>query len=101
MRQFDVFENPSAASRGFAPYLMMASSHLLLDLAEVVVAPLLKRSTPITGLEIAVKIDDVSLVLAITDLSSIDARRLRAAVANLADLEDPIRRAIERLFTGF
>ncbi len=101
MRQFDVFENPSVASRGFAPYLMMASSHLLLDLTEVVVAPLLRRTTPISGLEIEVTISETNFVLAIADLSSIDARRLRAAVANLADQEDDIRRAIERLFTGF
>jgi len=40
VRQFDVFDNPVSEMRGAVPFVIVLSSHLLGDLAEVVVAPL-------------------------------------------------------------
>lgn len=85
-----------------APYLVMLSSHLLKEVSVLVVAPLLRdRSRPVEGLEISVRFDDQPLILSLTDLFSLEAHELRKPVGDLAVEEDAIRRALERLFTGF
>ena len=99
MRQFDVFRNPSEASRGFAPFVVaLQSHHLALD--TVLVAPLVndKRSTSV---EIAVSVEGQLLVVALTEMGSIRVAALSNAVGDLASREDDLRRALDRLFTGF
>jgi toxin CcdB len=102
VRQFDVFENPSAASRQIAPYLVVLSSHLLDVLDVVIVAPLLRdRTKPMAGLEISIEFEGERLILAITDLASLEPSALKRRAGSLRDQEDAIRRALDRLFTGF
>ena len=102
MRQFDIYENPITATRAFAPYVAVLSSHHLPQLDEVVVAPLVNDSSAVVGdLELAVEINNERLVLVITDLSSLASQRLRRRMGSLRDREDEIRRALDRLFTGF
>lgn len=102
MKQFDIYENPSPEAQGFAPYIVVLSSHLLLDFDDAVVAPLVndaKHTVP--GLELDVDVDDQALVLVVSDLSAIEGRELRRYVGTLAEREFDIRRALDRLFTGF
>ena len=102
MRQFDVYENPSSAGSRFAPYLVVLSSHLLADFDDAVVAPLVNDANgTVSELELDVSVQDQELVLVISELSTIASRNLRRRVGSLLDHEFEIRRALDRLFTGF
>jgi toxin CcdB len=99
VRQFDIFANPSSGSAGFAPYVVVLQSHYI-DLKSVVVAPLVTDKLP-TSVEIAITFNGRSLVLALTELGSIWAVSLRDPLGDLASHEYEIRRALDRLFSGF
>ncbi len=102
MRQFDAYLNPSPESREVAPFLVVLSSHHLRDLEEVVVAPAVNDAErQVSGLEICVEIQNRPLVLIVSELFSMTASPLRTRTASLAAYEDAIRRALDRLFTGF
>lgn len=102
MRQFDAYLNPSLESRQVAPFLVVLSSHHLRGLDEVVVAPAVNDAERrISGLEIVVEIQGHPLVLIISELFSLTASVLRGRAESLAAHEDDIRRALDRLFTGF
>jgi len=102
LRQFDAYLNPSPESRQVAPFLVVLSSHYLHDLEEVVVAPAVNDANrQVRGLEISVEIQEQPLVLVVSELFSMTASTLRSRAANLAAHEDEIRRALDRLFTGF
>lgn len=102
MKQFDVFENPSKSTLRFAPYLVVLSSHHLLDLDDIVVAPLVSDSRRgVSELEVAVEVDGRSLELVVSELFSLERGVLKKRAGSLADREDDIRRALERLFSGF
>jgi len=49
VKQFDVFENPSAAAWRYAPYLVVLSSHLILDFDDAVIAPMVNDSQATVG----------------------------------------------------
>ncbi|PLR26772.1 plasmid maintenance protein CcdB [Caulobacter zeae] len=102
MRQFDAYRNPAPAARHVAPFLVVLSSHHLHGLTEVVVAPAVNDAQSIVAeLEVPVVIEDQPLTLVISELFSIDARQLRQRISSLAAHEDAIRRALDRLVTGF
>lgn len=99
MRQFDVFRNPSPASRPFAPFVAMIQSHFI-EQEVVVVAPL-ARDKAITGVDIGVGHAGEGFVLALSELGSVPRHSLARTLGTLAPQEDDIRRALDRLFTGF
>ena len=102
MRQFDVYENPSRDARLFAPYLVVLSSHLLLDFDDAVVAPLVNDSRrTVPALELDIEMNGEALVLVISEMAGVEGRALRRRVGSLLALEDDIRLALDRLFTGF
>lgn len=102
MRQFEAFQNPVPAARAAAPFLVVLSSHHLPDLTEVVVAPAVNDALRVLGdLEIGVVINDQPTVLVISELFSVRAQTLKRRTDSLADREDDIRRALEKLFSGF
>ncbi|WP_421738646.1 CcdB family protein [Caulobacter sp.] len=102
MRQFDAYLNPSATSRDIAPYLVVLSSHHLRDLTDVIVAPAISDATRAVGVvELLVELDGRPLVLVISDLFSVSSDQLRRRAGSLLPHEDEIRRALDRLFTGF
>jgi toxin CcdB len=102
LRQFDVVRNPSLEARKVAPFLVMLSSHHLRGIDEIIVAPLVNDAAETVGeLEILVEVEGESLTLVISEMFSVTPTGLRGAVDNLAYLEDDIRRAVDRLFTGF
>lgn len=85
-----------------APYLIVLSSHYLRDLSEAIVAPAVNDVTrAVDGLEIPIEIAGETLTLLVSELFSLTAATLRRRVGNLAEHEDAIRRALDRLFTGF
>lgn len=102
MRQFDVYENPSAEARRFAPFVVVVSSHLIPGFDDAVVAPLVNDSNAIVAeFEILVTVDDQPLVIVLTELASMRGEHLKRRVGSLLAHEDDIRRALDRLFTGF
>ncbi len=102
MRQFDVYENPSAEARRFAPFVVILSSHLIVGFDDAVVAPLVNDSTAVvSGFELSVMIDGDPLVIVLTELAGVQGRSLKRRVGSLLAHQDDIRRALDRLFTGF
>ena len=102
VRQFDVYPNPSASGRRFAPYLVVLSSHLLNDFDDAVVAPLVNDAVKtVPELEIPVSLGDERLTLVVSEMSTLEKRALQRRIGSLAKREFDIRRALDRLFTGF
>ncbi|MCF8506644.1 MAG: CcdB family protein [Caulobacter sp.] len=99
LRQFDVFRNPSAPSRRFAPFVAMIQSHFI-EQAVVVVAPLVVDKVT-TGVDIDVDHDGNGFVLALSELGSVHRQALGRTVGSLTSQEDDIRRALDKLFSGF
>lgn len=103
MRQFDVYRNPSERSRAYAPYVVVLQSHLLEAIPTIVVAPMLlaENRKPYTRVSTLVVFEGERFIVSTAELVATDAKRLTALVGDLRDQEDDIRRALERLFTGF
>lgn len=103
MRQFDVVANPSPTTSAQAPYLVILQSHLLDPLGTRIVAPLLRQEVIASDDTVALGIEfqRERLTLAIALLANIEAKRLGKPLGSLAAHEDAIRRALDRLFTGF
>ena len=99
LRQFDVFRNPSPASRRFAPFVSMIQSHFV-ELDVVLVAPLATDKAA-NGIDVGVDHGGEGFVLALSELGSVPLRTLGRVIGNLAHHEDTIRRALDRLFSGF
>ncbi len=103
MRQFDVYENPSNQSRRSIPYLVVLQSHFFEDSPTVVVAPLIfdNGSAAYTLASVRLTFNDQAFALALAELANIERLALRRATGNVREHEDAIRRALDRLFTGF
>ncbi len=102
MRQFDVVENPSSQARRYAPYLVVLQSHYLEGVESVILAPLVRDSLrPILPLDIPVTFADESLVIAMAELASVPRAVTIRRAGTVGEHEEAIRRAIDRLFTGF
>lgn len=102
MRQFDLYENPATPMRGAVPFVVVLSSHLLGDLTEIIVAPVLfGRSVPLNALEIQIEHDATRFLVSVTGMTAIRRRDLRRRIRSVQAYEDAIRRAVDRLFTAF
>jgi len=102
IRQFDVFDNPSAVQRGKTPFVAVLQSHHLHGIATAVVAPLHAASIErLAGLCVEVEVNEIPVVLVASELAHLPAIRLRRKVGSPLRWDDDIRRALDRLFTGF
>ena len=102
MRQFDVLPNPNPETRHYAPLVVVLQSHHLDPLDTVFLAPLVrdaKRS--VSSVDIPLEFQGERLVLVVAEAAGIPRQGLGMAQGNIAEHEDDIRRALERLFTGF
>ena len=85
-----------------APFVVVLSSHLLPGLSEVVVAPLVRSGVLApSDFDSPVTVDGETMVVSIIGLAAIAGDRLKSRRASLLTHEDDIRRALDRLFTGF
>jgi toxin CcdB len=102
-RQFDVVANPSSKTSGQAPYLVILQSHLMAPLGVRIVAPLLRPDVVESDGTVALSVEFARerFTLAVALLANIEAKQLGKALGSVADHEDAIRRALDRLFTGF
>jgi len=103
LRQFDVFPNPSPRARAEIPYVVVLQSHLLRNSPTQLVAPLIiaDELSAYSEVSVPVKVMGSDFSLTLTELSSLKASLLREAIGSLLAYEDDIRRALDRLFTGF
>lgn len=86
-----------------AQLAVVLQSHHLWNLDSVIIAPLVFPTViPSDGsVFLPVRFNDMDLTLAMPFLTHVNGRRMGRSVGNLLDREDDIRRALERLFTGF
>jgi toxin CcdB len=102
LRQFDLIENPSERSRSIAPYFIVLQSHHLEALDTVIVAPLLRDARrSISSLDIDIEFLGEKFVIALGELFSIERALLRTVRGSTPHYEDEVRRALDRIFTGF
>jgi toxin CcdB len=103
LRQFDVYDSPSEASRRIAPYVVILQSHHLAGSPTVLVAPLLRRAErPGYGtVSVDVEFAGEALVVSPAEMIAVDRTVLKRRRGDLRAHEDEIRRALDRLFTGF
>lgn len=102
IRQFDVHANAGAWGDD-APYICVLQSHYLDGLDTIVVAPLLRVKAPSTHSQVAVPVTFAAQPLLVDTslLANIELRTLGRRVGSLIESEYEIRRALDRLFTGF
>ena len=102
-RQFDVCRYGSGSATDDAPYICILQSHYLQGMETVLVAPLLRGTIPATPSQVAVpvRIGDVDYVLDPALMATMETRNVGPVVGSLANQEFEIRRALDRLFTGF
>ncbi|MET0272401.1 MAG: CcdB family protein [Phenylobacterium sp.] len=94
--------NPSAQSRETAPYFVILQSHHVRGLDSLVVAPLVRDASRLmSDLDLEVEVEGERLVIVLGELFSIERVLLKKGRHSVADHEDAIRRALDRVFTGF
>ena len=103
IRQYDVFDNPSATTRAKVPYVVVLQSHLFEALPTLVIAPMMRLDQSVQGGKILVEVNfaDERLVVNTAFLANIERLRLGRSRGSLLAYEDDIRPAVDRLFTGF
>jgi toxin CcdB len=102
LRQFDVLENPNTATRRYAPYVVVLQSHHLDLLTTVLLAPLINDSRRLMrSVDVPITFRGADVVLAIAESAGVRREGLGRRVGSVAEHEDAIRRAFERLLTGF
>lgn len=103
IRQFDVFATPASRGSADAPLICVLQSHYLAALNTVVVAPLVRIKADRTSSQAAVPVSfkGIDYLLDVGLIANIELRALRRSVGSIAAYEDDIRRALDRLFTGF
>jgi hypothetical protein len=102
LRQFDVVESAIEGSRAYAPFLVVLQSHHLAPLRTVFVAPLISDlEETLIGVHVPVSFRARTWMLAIPQSAGVHRVLLGDVVGSLSEHEDQIRRAFERLLTGF
>ncbi len=85
-----------------APYVVILSSHLFNDLVEIVVAPVLRPGLlNASDFDVRVRWNEEDHLVSVIGLAAISSTRLKRRVGSLLAHDDDIRRALDRLFTGF
>jgi len=103
MRQFDVVENASPASKRHIPYLVILQAPLFDELATRVVAPLIPLKSfgkPLAHLTPVTSVADESYVISIAEIAGVPLAALGPRIDSLSDGRFEIISALDFLFTG-
>lgn len=103
IRQFDLLANPSPRSRLIAPFVMVVQSHLYDEGPTLLVAPLVQMPTAAVMSRVSLPVvhNNVGYIPMLSEMGAIDCKSAGAVRGSLLAHEDDIRRALDRLFTGF
>jgi hypothetical protein len=102
LRQFDVLQNPNLATRQYSPFVVVLQSHHLDPLDTIFLAPLvIDAERRMSSLDIAIEFQGRDLVLAIAEAAGVPRQGLGRALGSVSAHEENIRRAFDRLMTGF
>lgn len=92
MAQFDVYPNPSNASKAHYPYLVDIQSSLLSEQATRIVIPLGQRSAwdgeAMRGLTPQISFADQELLLLTPQISAVPVKHLKRSVGSLSHARD-------------
>ena len=104
MPQFDVFRNPSTATRKHFPYLVDIQSPYLEELATRIVIPLgnasLFKDTAMKGLTPEVTFQDEHLLLLAPQVSAISKKQLKAPIGSISHIRDDLLNALDFAIFG-
>lgn len=103
IRQFDLHPSPSTSSSADAPLICILQSHYLEAIDTVMVAPLLRAKGKVTATQVAVpvELEGEDYLLDVTLMANIERTSVGRPRGSLLSREYDIRRALDRLFTGF
>jgi hypothetical protein len=97
-----VRRNPDPSTHSYSPWLIVLQSHHLEPLETIFLAPLVTDAArALTPVDIPVEFLGREVVIAVGEAAGIPKSGYTRVVGSLADAEDSIRRAFERLLGGF
>lgn len=104
MAQFDVYNNPSKATRKTYPYILDIQNDVISEIATRIVVPLadnrymsseeIKRLTP------KINYEDKELLILIPQIASMSTKPLKNPIGSLSHLRDEIITALDFAITG-
>jgi toxin CcdB len=102
VRQFDVLANPDPDTGRYSPFLVVVQSHHLDPLNTIFLTPAIRDANrPMTSLDIEIEFNGERLILAVAESAGVLKAGYGRVVGSVAEHEDAIRRAFERLLGGF
>ena len=104
MTQFDVYRNPSKASRDAYPYIVDIQTPVISELSTRIVIPLgrrdLFRDEMLQGLTPTITYEGDELLLLVPQIASVPSRILRDPIGSLSHFRDEIIAALDFAITG-
>ena len=104
MRQFDVYANPSKATRNAYPFIVDIQSNVISEIATRIVIPLgyasSFRDEAMNILTPEINYDDENLLLLTPQISSVPARILKNPVGSLSHFREQIINALDFAIAG-
>lgn len=102
--QFDVYENPSAKTKKFFPYIVDIQSPYISEIATRIVIPLGKlehfNNESMQGLTPEIEYKGEKLLLLTPQIASVQTKILKRPIGSLSHLRDEIIAAIDFAITG-
>mgnify|MGYP001815964289 CR=1 FL=1 len=104
MTQFDVYRNPSKASRDAYPYIVDIQTPVISEISTRIVIPLgrrdLFRDEMLQGLTPTITYEGDELLLLVPQIASVPSRILRDPIGSLSHFRDEIIAALDFAITG-
>ena len=104
MHQFDVYANPSKATRRAYPFIVDIQSNVISEIATRIVVPLGRKADfkneVMKGLTPAVSYEGEELLLLIPQIASMPTKELKDPIGSLSHLRDEIIAALDFAITG-
>jgi len=101
MAQFDVYRNINKETCAKIPYLLDIQHNILNNISTRVVIPLAINKKSQYTISPEFKINNISVTMLTTNISSLYLSQLETKVCSLEDKRDEIINAIDFLVTGF
>ena|SRR5690554_3961674 len=104
MAQFDVYNNPSKATRKAYPYILELQSDVISEIATRIVVPLADNSymnkEEFKWLTPKINYEDKELLILIPQIASMNTKSLKNPIGSLTHLREEIISALDFAITG-